>query len=128
MATARARTACPTTDLAKEALQALAIERATGRPVTRADAPQLFGLHDQAMQAAAAHPLCRTAHFTSGRHRFYLSATWSAAGQVERVEVRNEGGALVLAGDAGGPIFLPFSASRPAADHSTSPISTETPT
>lgn len=93
--------------VAREAVHALALVRLTRKPPMPEDAPTAFALH-----AAAVEVLRRSmrspVRFDFNGIRLEASGGFAIdrAGALEMVEVRSAGGALLLRGDAAGPVFV----------------------
>lgn len=94
----------PTPRLARESLFAAALLK-SGCQVTADDAPTLFELARLAAETARAHPHRQAGGFDYAGHRFTLSVQRDEAGELQRIEVRNRRGALVLVADTTGPVF-----------------------
>lgn len=94
----------PTPRLARESLFAVALLR-SGCQVTADDAPTLHELARVARDVAQSHPRRQASSFDYAGHRFALAVQRDPAGELQRLEVRNRRGALVLVADANGPTF-----------------------
>lgn len=94
----------PTPRLARESLFAAALLK-SGCQITADDAPTLFELASLAAETARAHPRRQASGFDYAGHRFTLAVQRDEAGELQRLEVHNRRGALVLVANAAGPIF-----------------------
>lgn len=96
--------------LALEAVNALTVQRQTGQPPRKEDAPECFALHAAAWAVIRAD-LRRHAHRVDyAGHKLTAVLSWSAdTGELESFEVRSVSrGSLLLRGDAAGPLFTPL--------------------
>ena len=110
-------------ELAREALQSVLRLRTLGEQPTEQTAPVLMGLwqhtRDTVMQAGPKKCPLVLQHLGL---KCLLDVVWSESGDLQRFALRDcRTGALLLAGDALGPLFLPAGAvpTRPGKDFST---------